>query len=108
MPRKYRTYTPEELTTWIRTLVARDDLHAFYICHAWLHMRAEALREQHYECQRCRANGLYVPATVVHHIKTVRRFPWLALAKDNLLCLCDDCHYEIHHSHKPKWNDERW
>ena len=108
MSRSYRTYTPEELTVWIQSLIAKDDIHAFYICKAWLHLRAEVLKEQHHECQHCKEKGLFVPATTVHHIKTVRRFPWLALTKSNLLCLCDECHYEIHHGNKAKWNDERW
>ena len=108
MSRPYKTYTPEELTVWIQSLIAKDDIHAFYICHAWLHLRAEVLKEQHNECQRCKEKGLFVPATVVHHIKTVRKYPWLALDKGNLIALCDECHYEIHHGHKPKWNDERW
>jgi 5-methylcytosine-specific restriction enzyme A len=108
MPRRYKTYTPEELTVWIQELIKKNDIHAFYICHAWLHLRDEVMTEQHHECQRCKAKGLYVPATTVHHVKTVRRFPWLALTKSNLLCLCDDCHYDIHHPHKPKWDDERW
>lgn len=121
MARKYKTYTPEELTVWIRKLIASNDLHAFYICKAWLHLRAEVLKEQHYECQLCKSKGLVKTRTegkkenegkdaelVVHHIKSVRRFPWLALTKSNLMVVCDDCHYEIHHGHKPKWNDERW
>ena len=106
--KRYKTYTPEELTVWIPTLIAKNDIHAFYISKAWLHLRDEVLREQHYECQLCKKKGLYVPATTVHHIKTVRRFPWLALTKSNLLCLCYECHYEIHHGHKSKWKDERW
>lgn len=108
MPKLYRTYTPEELSIWIPKLITENDIHAFYVCHAWLHLRNEALKEQHHECQICKTKGLYVPATVVHHIKTIRQAPWLALTKSNLLCLCDSCHYEIHHKSKPKWDDERW
>jgi len=108
MAREYKTYAPEDLTIWIRDLITRDDLHTFYICHAWLHLRAEVLREQHYECQLCKAKGLYVPATMVHHKRTVRSAPWLALTKSNLLCLCDECHFMIHHGQKLKWDDERW
>ena len=108
MPRPYKTYSPQELTAWIPQLIARNDLHAFYISKAWLHLRAEVLRQQHYECQMCRAKGLFVPADTVHHIRTVRRAPWLALDKSNCTALCNECHYEIHHRHKPKWNDERW
>ena len=108
MSRQYKTYTPSELTAWIPSLIASDNLHAFYISKAWLHLRAEVLKEQHYECQLCKAKGLYVPATTVHHIKTVRQAPWLALTKSNLIAVCDECHYNIHHKQKPKWNDERW
>ena len=108
MSRPYKTYTPEELTAWIRKLIPTNNLHAFYICHAWIHLRKEVLQEQPHECQLCKAKGLYVPATTVHHVKTVRRCPWLALTKGNLLAVCDDCHYEIHHKKKSQWNDERW
>lgn len=105
---RYKTFSPVELAGWIPKLIEADNLHAFYISKAWQHLRAEALREQHYECQMCKAKGLYIPATTVHHIRTVRQAPWLALTKSNLICLCDECHYEIHHGHKPKWDDERW
>lgn len=108
MPRSYKTYTPDELTLWIQKLIAEDNIHAFYVCHAWLHLRADVLKEQHNECQLCKAKGLFIPATTVHHVKTVRQSPWMALTKSNLLCLCEDCHYAIHHNNKPKWNDERW
>ena len=108
MSRPYKTYTPAELTVWIRKLVSQNDIHAFYICKAWLHLRAEVLNEQHNECQLCKAKGLFAPATTVHHEKTVRKYPWLALTKGNLIAVCDDCHYKIHHNNKPKWNDERW
>jgi len=106
--KRYRTFSPSELAAWIPQLIARHDLHAFYITKAWLHLRAEVLREQHYECQRCKAKGLFVPAVTVHHIRTVRDAPWLALTKSNLMALCEKCHYEIHHGHKAKLEDERW
>ncbi|WP_373419508.1 HNH endonuclease [Sporanaerobacter sp. PP17-6a] len=51
---------------------------------------------------------MYVPATTVHHIKTVREYPWLALTKANLMAICEECHYQIHHKNKPKWDDERF
>jgi 5-methylcytosine-specific restriction protein A len=109
MPRQCKTYTPDELMMWIPALIAANNLHAFYICHAWLHLRDDAMKAQHHECQLCKAKGKAVPATTVHHVKTVRRFPWLALTLSNLLCLCDDCHWNIHHPHKSKkWDDEQW
>ena len=106
--RRYKTYTPSELCLWIPRLIAADDLHAFYISKAWLHLRAEVLREQHGECQMCKAKGLYVPATTVHHRRTVRDAPWLALTKSNLMAVCENCHYELHHKNKPRWDDEKW
>ncbi len=45
MSRNYKTYTPAQLMIWIPTLITQNDLHAFYIGKAWLHLRAEALRE---------------------------------------------------------------
>lgn len=101
-------YTPESLTGWIQELVAADNIHGFYICKPWLKLRALVLKEQHYECQDCKAKGLYTPATTVHHEKTVRKFPWLALTKSNLTALCDECHYARHHKTESKWNDEKW
>lgn len=106
--KSFKTYTPGELMIWIPELIARGDLHAFYISKAWLHLRAEVLREQHNECQICKEKGLYVPATTVHHKRPVREAPRLALTKSNCIALCDECHYEIHHGHKSKWDDEQW
>jgi len=111
MKRRYKTYSPSELNNWIKELISTDNIHAFYITKAWIHLRRETLKEQHNECQECKKKGLHELASTVHHIKTVRKYPWLALTKSNLLCLCDKCHYEIHHpasNKKCKWDDERW
>lgn len=97
----------QELTAWIPKLAAQGRIIEFYKCKPWLHLRAEVLEEQNYECQICKAAGRYTAATAVHHIKTVRRFPWLALTKNNLLAVCDDCHYKIHHPQK-HLNEEKW
>lgn len=106
-------YTPQGLTCWIKELVAADNIHGFYICKPWVNLRAQVLKEQHYECQDCKAKGIYTPATTVHHEKPLRKFPWLALTKSNLTALCDECHYQRHHkvpqiAPKSKWNDEKW
>lgn len=109
--RKYKSYSPDELLMLIPNLANENNLIKFYNSHAWLHVKNEALEEQHHECQMCKARGLYVPATMVHHIKTVRQRPDLALTKSNLMALCDSCHWEVHHPHDikaSKWDDERW
>ena len=114
---RYRMYTPDELAEWIPKLLRSNQIVKFYNTHAWLHLRAEVLDEQHHECQICKAKGLATPADTVHHIKTVRDRPDLALTKSNCIAICRDCHYKIHHPDGPpqpkqpkskRWNDEKW
>ena len=101
-------YTQEGLTQWIRRLIAENNLHDFYVCSPWIRLRDQALDEQHHECQDCKGMGRYEPATVAHHEKPVRKYPWLALSKENLTALCDSCHYKRHHKQVARWDDERW
>jgi len=99
-----------ELVIWINKLIHYHNIKAFYNCTLWEHLRVEVLMDQHNECQLCKSKGLFEVAVTVHHIKYVRLHPELALTKDNLMSLCKECHYEIHHKHEPKpqLNKERW
>jgi 5-methylcytosine-specific restriction protein A len=97
-----------ELVQWIKGLINHNNIKAFYNSAVWQHVRQEVLKEQHNECQICKSRGMYVPAVTVHHIKYLRQHPELALTKSNLMAVCEECHYNIHHRKKPKWNDERW
>jgi len=76
----------------------------------WRVPRAEVLHDQHNECQLCKGNGLVETATTVHHIKHLRQHPELALTKSNLMAVCKECHYKIHHNLivKQQLNVERW
>lgn len=68
----------------------------FYSISRWKTMSQE-LRKEHPECQLCGKNK----STEVHHI-----FPFMHqfedvreevfLDKDNLICLCEDCHHQVH------------
>jgi len=100
----------KELVEWINKLIHHHNIKAFYNCALWICLRLEVLKDQHSECQLCKAKGLYSEAITVHHIKYVRQCPELALTKSNLLCVCKECHWEIHHRVKPKpqLNIERW
>lgn len=100
----------QQVAAWVVGLINSNNVHAFYISKRWRRLRAEVLKEQHGECQICKSKGKYTPADTVHHIKPLRKCPALALKRDNLIALCESCHYEIHHSgdQKNKWNDERW
>lgn len=102
--------TAGELAVWIRSLIRQDNLKAFYNSAAWGHLRQEVLDGQHHECQLCKAKGLFASADTVHHKEPVRKRPDLALTKNNLLAVCNQCHYEIHHTakHREQLNEERW
>ncbi|WP_078430977.1 HNH endonuclease [Alkalihalobacterium alkalinitrilicum] len=87
----------------------------FYKSKEWLTLRKKALRRDNNECQLCKAKGKYHNAENVHHMKEVKTDPHLALALDNLQCLCIQCHNEVHdrldkvQKKKPKFmNEERW
>lgn len=68
----------------------------FYSLTAWKSMSQE-MRKKHPECQLCNKQK----STEVHHI-----FPFMHqfedireevfLDKDNLICLCSDCHHQVH------------
>lgn len=113
------------LTSWIRELDADGRLYVFYKTPEWRSLRAEVLRDSHYECQICASRGKYTRAQTVHHVNEVKRKPWLALSrtyiedgerKPNLIALCNTCHNEVHDRKlkgtepKPKGftNEERW
>lgn len=100
-------------TDWIREQIKAGNVHAFYKSTAWKHLRQTVLKAQNHECQLCKAKGIYKRASTVHHVNHLRTHPELALSvKDgagqiNLLAVCDECHYSLHHS-AIKWNDEKW
>lgn len=110
------TQQQEKIQIWIIYLIKNDNIHAFYVSKQWLKLKAQILKEQHYECQICKAKGKVSKATTVHHNKFVRLFPYLALSKlddegrRNLIAVCFNCHEEIHRRKKPKgfMNEERW
>jgi hypothetical protein len=109
-----RMMNKEELTKWILKLFRDDNIHAFYVSEPWKKLRREVLEEQNKECQMCKAEGKYKRATTVHHIKHVKEFPWLALTKSNLMCVCNECHNKLHpeklvkYKAKEQINEERW
>lgn len=100
----------KDLVIWINKLIQSDNIKAFYNCALWKKLRLEILREQNHECQMCKANGIYEGAVTVHHIKHVKDNPELALTKENLMALCKECHYQIHHTiiWKKQLNEEKW
>lgn len=103
-----------DLIAWISKLLKDDNIHAFYVSGHWKKLRADTLKEQNKECQLCKSRGKYKRAVTVHHIKHVKTNPGLALIKGNLMCVCKECHNELHpeklqkYEPKQQLNEERW
>lgn len=74
----------------------------FYHTKAWARCRAAYAASKDGLCERCLANGRYVPGKVVHHRtwlndETVND-PAVSLNFSNLELVCQDCHNAEHHS----------
>ena len=68
---------------------------SLYLSKAWRETRKAYMAYRHGMCERCNK-----PAEIVHHKKhlTPRNIdnPAIALAWDNLECVCRECHALIH------------
>lgn len=102
--------------SWILSLIAADNLHAFYVSGPWEHLRDDVLREQKGRCWDCERKrpALVTDANTVHHVKPVRERPDLALSRFDengnvqLVALCESCHWDRHHQRKAVRIPERW
>lgn len=119
-----RIPTDVTLVTYIRRLIADDNIQEFYHTDDWKELREEVREELHNECQECLKRGRYTDADCVHHVNEVRVRPDLALSKyytdtegkkhRQLVPLCNTCHNIIHDKlgqwqRKDKFtNEERW
>lgn len=81
------------------------DIHKFYTWTKWERKRKEILAADRYECQHCKARGIYRRATTVHHVQYVRKHPeyaledfyvWNGEKRRNLVSLCNACHEAVH------------
>lgn len=82
---------------------------SFYKTKQWRHLRDEYMKKVDGLCERCRANGLIVPAKIVHHKEHLNesnvKDAKISLSFDNLEALCQDCHNLEHFGEKKV---ERW
>ena len=95
----------ESLERWIRRLIYEDKLYQFYKSKEWQTLRQQILEENHYECEDCRARGIYERAYCVHHEREIKEYPELALSRTyrdkdgvhkQLWALCFQCHEKRH------------
>lgn len=68
----------------------------FYKSSAWEKKRLKILERDNYECQVCKEEGGFAPATTVHHLKHLEDRLDLALDDDNLVSVCAACHNREH------------
>ena len=122
---------------WIRQLISSGELWKFYKTKEWRRLKAQVLKEHHYECAECRRHGVITRYDIgedgqkklistVHHVCHVRDHPELALSryyKDyetgtmeaNLIPVCKACHNKLHPEKQKQRkqpggfvNEERW
>lgn len=83
---------------------------AFYVSRPWIRCARGYKAAVGGLCERCKANGLIVPADEVHHKirltpENINR-PEVALNWDNLIALCKDCHMKEHQK-KKRWTVDK-
>ena len=73
---------------WIRELMQSGELWKFYKSREWKRLKAQVLRDHHYECAECRKRGVITRydeggriLSTVHHVCHVRDHPELALSR---------------------------
>ena len=66
----------------------------------WRKISAE-YRRAHPLCEECQQIFRIVPATLVHHIKTLEEGGTHEV--ENLMSLCDSCHARIHAENGDRW-----
>lgn len=112
----------DEQIQFVEQCIRDDNVHRFYCRKEWKKIKADVLKLDKYECQKCKAKGKYTRAILVHHVNHLRDYPSLALeiydpnGKRNLISLCQDCHEQEHLNERPRFktkkenymNKEKW
>lgn len=88
-------------------IAMQDYAKGLYKSKAWQRCRAAYIKSVGGLCERCLANGLYVPGEIVHHKIYISPAnisnPEITLNFNNLELLCRDCHGKEH-----KTNEKRY
>ena len=84
--------------------MAKEYAADFYNSRAWKSCRKSYAKSVGNLCERCLANGLIVPADIVHHKVHISpdniHDPNVTLDWNNLECVCRKCHMELHGKQK--------
>jgi len=92
--------------------MAKSIDHKFYGSTRWRIVSEHYRREVSGLCERCKANGIYTPAELVHHKVRMNpltaKDPALAYGFGNLEALCRECHEKEHEQDKHKPTRKSW
>ena len=77
---------------------------AIYDSH-WRKRFRPMFLDNHPYCARCLKEGVYEPATLVHHTIEIDEHPELAFDQDYCEALCASCHSRHHATERGKAND---
>ncbi len=113
----------ERQVNYLRGLIDAGNGDRFYSWRSWRRLSAYVRKLDRNECQRCKAQGKYSPAEIVHHVKHLQERPELAMSiydpdtgERQLISLCRACH-ELEHPERLRTVDaaaatplteERW
>ncbi len=106
----------------IKNFIEENRLDKFYNNRAWRNLAKKIRTNSNNECQICKSKGKYSPATTVHHVLHLKKFPQFAYTEfyidekgkkqKQLVALCHECHEEQHSKKKvckQKFtNEELW
>jgi 5-methylcytosine-specific restriction endonuclease McrA len=105
-----------EILTWIKYLIATNQVIRFYKSTIWQKKKKEIWIRDNYECQECKKEGLVTlkqhTKLDIHHIKELKQYPELALDNNNLKTVCVRHHNILDNKcikkEKEYDNEERW
>jgi len=75
---------------------AAHQRNKFYSTNAWVLTRSSYIKA-HPLCERCKAEGLLVPARLIHHRRPLR-YSGEQLDHDNLMSICGEKCHKIEHA----------
>lgn len=70
--------------------------NGFYQTPEWKNLRAEVFAEANGLCQHCLVKGIIRAGKEIHHKIPIEKDFSRRFEKDNLVCLCPECHSAEH------------
>lgn len=78
----------------------------FYLSKEWIFTRETVKQRDRGLCMLCDSNNKLSFVDNVHHIEELKDNWSKRTSMDNLICLCDRCHYYVHKKYKKSPKDK--